>query len=230
MSGALIGAGEPPRVLAINGGSSSIRFALYHLGDMPKRGLRGHLERIGLAGTSLTIDDPAEPGSSRRNIGDLDQPAAARFLVEWLDQQVGFGLFTAVGHRIVSGGAAFSEPQPVTQQLLDTLRPMSGTMPEHLPSELAMIDLIGGRAPSLLQVACFDTAFHRDMPRVAKLLSIPRRFQASGVERHGFHGLSYSYLTEELARTAGPDAANGRVILAHLGNGASLAAVRGGTA
>lgn len=228
MSGAQARAGAPPRVLAMNGGSSSIRFALYHLGETPERLLRGHLERIGLKGTSLTIDDPARPRTGPRNIGNLDPPTAARYLIDWLDLQVGLGALTAAGHRIVSGGAAFTGPQPITGQLLEQLHRLTGAAPEHLPSELAMIDLIGERAPSLLQVACFDTAFHRDMPRVAKLLPIPRRFQTRGVERYGFHGLSYSYLMEELVRTAGPEAAHGRVILAHLGNGASLTAVRGG--
>jgi acetate kinase len=109
------------------------------------------------------------------------------------------------------------------------LRRISAYAAEHLPAEIAIIDLFCERVPSLSQVACFDTAFHRDMPRVAKILPIPRHFQEQGVERYGFHGLSYSFLMEELARVGGGQAASGRVILAHLGNGASLAAVRDGS-
>ena len=133
-----------------------------------------------------------------------------------------------MGHRVVNGGAHYHEPHRVTQEMLDELRRISAYAPEHLPSEIDLIDLISERVPALPQVACFDTAFHRTMPRVAKILPIPRRFAAKGVERYGFHGLSYAFLMEELARVAGAGAAQGRVILSHLGNGASLAAVRGG--
>ena len=133
-----------------------------------------------------------------------------------------------MGHRIVAGGAHDHAPQRVTSALLDTLRASIAYAPKHLPSALALIDLFHERVPGLPQIVCFDTAFHRDMPRVATILPIPRRLQTLGVERYGFHGLSYAFLMEELARVAGAEAAAGRVILAHLGNGASLAAVRDG--
>ena len=216
------------RVLTINGGSSSIKFALYQSGDPPRRGLQGKIDRIGLPGTSLTFHDPTRDEREIPVIGDGDHAAAAHFLCDWLSQQIGLDSISAVGHRIVNGGARFYEPQPVTRALLDELRRISAYAPEHLPAEIAMIDLFGERLPALPQVACFDTAFHRNMPRVAKILPIPRRFQADGVERYGFHGLSYAYLMEELARVAGAEAALGKVVLAHLGNGASLAAVRDG--
>jgi len=116
----------------------------------------------------------------------------------------------------------------VTQELLDELHRLRPYDPEHLPREIELIEAFRQRHPKLPQVACFDTAFHRTMPRVAKLLPIPRRFDAKGVQRYGFHGLSYAYLMEELARLGDPAATKGRVILAHLGNGASLAAVRDG--
>jgi acetate kinase len=122
----------------------------------------------------------------------------------------------------------YTEPQIVTQKLLDELHRISPYDPDHLPREVEMIEVFRERRPRLPQVACFDTAFHRAMPRVARLLPIPRRFEAMGVQRYGFHGLSYAYLLEELARVAGTKAARGRVVLAHLGNGASLAAVRDG--
>ena len=122
----------------------------------------------------------------------------------------------------------YSEPQRVTQELLDELHRISPYDPDHLPAEIELIEVFRQRHPKLFQVACFDTAFHRTMPRVARLLPIPRRFDTMGIQRYGFHGLSYAYLVEELELVAGRAAAQGRVILAHLGNGASLAAVREG--
>jgi len=148
--------------------------------------------------------------------------------MNWLEQHLGLTSVRAVGHRVVHGGQTYHQPERVTSQLLEELRCLSPYDPEHLPSEIQLIEVFRQRYPDLPQVACFDTAFHRDIPRVAKILPIPRRFEAKGVQRYGFHGLSYSYLVEELARVAGTDAAQGRVILAHLGNGASLTAVRGG--
>jgi acetate kinase len=215
-------------VLTINGGSSSIKFALYRPGDPPKRGLEGKIDRIGLPGTSFAFHDGTGDQHESQVIGDRDRAATTRFLCDWLAQRIAFDSIVAIGHRIVNGGARYYEPQPVTRAMLDELRRISGYAPEHLPAEIAMIELSNERMPGLLQVACFDTAFHRSMPRVAKILPIPRRFQADGVERHGFHGLSYTYLMEELTRVAGAEAALGNVVLAHLGNGASLAAVRDG--
>ncbi len=217
-----------PSVLALNGGSSSIKFALYRMGDPPTRGLHGKVDRIGLPGTSFAFNDPARNQQESRGIGDFDHRAAANFLFDWLDKQVDLASIAAAGHRLVNGGANYRESQRITKEMLDELRRISAYSPEHLPSEIGLIDLIGERVPGLPQVACFDTAFHRDMPRVARILPIPRRFEAKGIERYGFHGLSYEFLMEEHARTAGTEAARGRVILAHLGNGASLAAVRGG--
>jgi acetate kinase len=219
---------EKPYMLAMNGGSSSIKFALYRMGDSPQRRLHGKVDRIGLRGTTLTFDDLERNQRDSRIIGDFDHRSAANFVIDWLDKQIGLTSIKAVGHRVVNGGAHYNEPQRVTQELLDALRRISAYAPEHLPAEIAVIDLFRERVPGLPQVVCFDTAFHRDMPQVAKIFPIPRRFQAQGVERYGFHGLSYSFLMEELARVAGAEAALGRVILAHLGNGASLAAVRGG--
>ena len=216
-------------VLTINGGSSSIKFALYQRGNPPRRGLHGKIERINLGGTRLTFTDPARQQQDNQSIGNLDQRSAANFLCDWLESRIGFAAIVAAGHRVVHGGASYSEPQRVTAQLIAELHRISAYAPEHLPHEIALLDIFGTHSPGLPQVACFDTAFHRDMPRVAKLLPIPRRFQAKGIERYGFHGLSYLFLMEELARLTGDEAAQGRVILAHLGNGASLAAVRDGT-
>ena len=219
---------EKPSVLALNGGSSSIKFALYQMGDPPKRGLHGKIDRIGLRGINFSFNDPAQNRHDNRGIGDFNHWSAANFLFDWVDNQIGLASITAVGHRVVDGGAIYREPQRITKEMLDELRRISDYVPEHLPSEIDLIDLINKRVPSLLQVACFDTAFHRSMPLVARILPIPRRFAAKGIERYGFHGLSYEFLMDELARVAGTEKAQGRVILSHLGNGASLTTVRGG--
>ena len=219
---------EKPTVLAMNSGSSSIKFALYTLGNTLQRRLHGTVDRIGLRGTTLTFNDPSRNQQDSHAMGDFDRPSAASFLIDWLDQRVDLKSIAATGHRIVAGGAHDPAPQRVTPALLDTLRAGIAYAPKHLPAALALIDLMHQRVPGLPQMVCFDTAFHRDMPRVARILPIPRRLQTQGVERYGFHGLSYAFLMEELARVAGAEAAQGRVILAHLGNGASLAAVRGG--
>jgi len=133
-----------------------------------------------------------------------------------------------VGHRVVHGGPKYSEPQRITAEMVAELRGLSPFDPEHLPEEILLTEAFHHRFPGLPQVACFDTAFHHDLPRVAKMLPIPRCYEALGVRRYGFHGLSYSFLISELERVAGSEAADGRVILAHLGNGASLAAVHHG--
>jgi acetate kinase len=214
-------------VLTINGGSSSIKFALYQTGEPPKRGLHGAVDRIGLSGTNLTFTDPAKDQPESRNLTAADHKSAAHFLIDWLETQPDFPSVEAVGHRVVHG-MKHIQPEVVTPDLLDELHRLSPYDPDHLPREIELIEAFRQRHPKLPQVACFDTAFHQTMPRVAKLLPIPRRFDAQGVQRYGFHGLSYAYLMEELARLGDPAATAGRVILAHLGNGASLAAVRDG--
>jgi acetate kinase len=128
----------------------------------------------------------------------------------------------------VHGGPKYSRPQRITAAMVEELHRLSPFDPEHLPEEILLTEAFQHRFPGLPQVACFDTAFHHDLPRVARLLPIPRRYEAQGVRRYGFHGLSYAFLMRELARLAGTAAAQGRIILAHLGNGASLAAVHDG--
>src|SRR5579872_7505991 len=217
-----------PRILTINGGSSSIKFALFEAADALRRILGGSVERIGLPETALRVkgSDPAD-GFSRPATAP-DHTAAAGIVMDWLEERGARDGLTAVGHRIVHGGPTYSEPQRVTADMVEELRRLSPFAPDHLPAEILLIEAIRHRLPDLPQVACFDTAFHHDLPRVARLLPIPRRYEALGIRRYGFHGLSYQFLMVELARLAGPEAAQGRVILAHLGNGASLAAVRGG--
>ena len=215
------------RILTINGGSSSIKFALYQVGEPLKRGLEGKVDRIGLSGTNLTFHDPAKKQPESCKLAAADHKSAANSLIDWLEKQNGFESVRAVGHRVVHG-MQHTAPEVVTQELLEELHRISPNDPDHLPREIELIETFRQRHPKLPQVACFDTAFHQTMPRVAKLLPIPRRFDAKGIQRYGFHGLSYAYLMEELTRLGDPAAKTGRVILAHLGNGASMAAVRDG--
>jgi len=215
-----------PCVLTINGGSSSIRFAVYEAGDTPLRRLDGKIDRIGLNGTNLIVNDPTKKAQAPHRVAATDHLTAVGFLLDWLEEQPVFASVRAVGHRVVHG-MKHSEPERVTPKLLAELHRITPYDPDHLPREIGLIEAFLRRHPKLPQVACFDTAFHRTMPRVAKLLPIPRRYAARGIERYGFHGLSYAYLMEELGRLD-PRGAKGRLILAHLGNGASLAAVRQG--
>ncbi len=215
-----------PCVLTINGGSSSIRFAVFEAGDTPRRRLDGKIDRIGVSGTNLIVNDPAGTPQAPRRLAAADHRTAAGVLLDWLEAQPVFASVEAAGHRVVHG-MTHAEPERVTPTLLAQLHRITPYAPDHLPREIGLIEAIVRRHPKLPQVACFDTAFHRTMPRVARVLPIPRRYGARGVERYGFHGLSYAYLMEELGRLD-PAATKGRVILAHLGNGASLAAVRDG--
>jgi acetate kinase len=216
-----------PCVLTINGGSSSVKFAVYEVGETPQRRLAGMIDRIGLSGTNLIVSDPNGKPQQARPVEAADHRAAADFLLDWLETQPVFASVKAVGHRVVHG-MNHAEPERITPALLAELNRIVPYDPDHLPGEIALIEAFRKRHSQLPQVACFDTAFHRTMPRVARLLPIPRRYEARGVQRYGFHGLSYAYLMEELARLGDPAATRGRVILAHLGNGASLAAVHDG--
>ena len=215
-----------PSILTINAGSSSIKFGLYQAHEPLKPGLQGKIDRVGMSGTNLTFNDRATNQQERPTLVP-DDKSVATFLMDWLEQQKGFEAVKAVGHRVVHG-MQHTAPALVTEELLVELHRISPCDPDHLPSEIELIETVRQRHPKLPQVACFDTAFHRTMPRVAKLLPIARRYYAQGVQRYGFHGLSYAYLMEELARLGDPSATTGRVILAHLGNGASITAVRDG--
>ncbi len=214
-------------VLTINAGSSSIKFALQSAQSPTTRLLSGKIERIGLPDPTLAIKE-ATGKTDKQAIKTPDHQAAGNFLIDWLEKRVGLEALVGIGHRVVHGGTKFTAPQRITPELIQELHRLSPYDPEHLPASIQLMDLFTQREPQLPQVACFDTAFHSDMPRVARILSIPRRFDAMGIQRFGFHGLSYTFLLEELERLAGPTAARGRLVMAHLGNGASLAAVRNG--
>ena len=218
---------ESHALLAINGGSSSIRFALYDVVEPLQLRLTGKVDRVGLSGISLTVKDSTGQPQFSGAIERDKHPSAVVFFLDWLETQPMFPSIEAVGHRVVHG-MNHQDPEPVTPQLLDELRRIIPYDPKHLPLEIELIEAFRQRHPALPQVVCFDTAFHRSMPRVASLIPIPRRFDAAGIRRYGFHGLSYQFLTEKLASLGDPAAEKGRVILAHLGNGASMAAVRDG--
>ena len=219
---------DHPRILTINGGSSSIKFALFEAGDSLRRILEGSIERIGLPEATLRVKGMNPADNFSRSVAAPDHTAAVGALMDWIEERSGHDALTAVGHRVVHGGPKYSQPQRITREMTEELRRLSPFDPDHLPEEILLTEAFRRRFPDLPQVACFDTAFHHDLPRVARLLPIPRRYEAQGVRRYGFHGLSYAFLMAELARLAGREAAQGRVILAHLGNGASLAAVRDG--
>jgi acetate kinase len=217
-----------PYVLTLNGGSSSLKFAVFAAVDPIERVFSGRVERVGLGESRLIVSDAGGRRSEDCAVEAPDQAAAVGLVIERVERNPGLALIAAVGHRLVHGGDRFCEPELVTAEMLDQLRRIAPLDPEHLPGEIALIEAIGKAVPGVPQVACFDTVFHRTMPRPAQIVPIPRRYWSLGIRRYGFHGLSYAYLMEELARTAGPAETGGRVILAHLGSGASLAAVRGG--
>ncbi len=204
------------QVLTVNAGSSSLKLALFEAGPAPRRVSSVSVERLGSSGKK----GAAESGASFARAFEEG--------VERLLPRRGLAGVVAVGHRIVHGGPRFEQSTVVTAELLGELRGMAPLDPEHMPAAIALLDATAARDPDLLQVACFDTAFHRSMPRAAKLLPVPRRYEDVGVRRYGFHGLSLEFLLCELERVAGAGAARGRVVLAHLGSGASLTAVREG--
>lgn len=214
-------------VLTINGGSSSIKFALYQASDRMQRILMGNIDRIGSSVANLAFNDTLVGQQGQLSIEATNNSEAANFLIEWLGRRIGFAHIVAVGHRVVHGMKRI-QPERVSQSLLDELHRNIPYDPDHLPLELELIEAFCRHYPQLPQVACFDTSFHHSLPRVARILPIPRRFDALGIQRYGFHGLSCAYLMQALSDVAGTKVAQGRVILAHLGNGASLTAVRYG--
>ena len=217
-----------PNILTINGGSSSIKFALFQAGNSLQRIVGGGIERIGLPEATFKLKSLNPADNFTRPVTAPNHTEAADILMEWIEEQCKHEPLNAVGHRLVHGGPKYSQPQRITAEMVEELHTLSHLDPEHLPEEILLAAAFHRHFPNLPQVACFDTAFHHDMPRVARLLPIPRHYEAKGVRRYGFHGLSYTFLIGELGRLAGVEAAQGRVILAHLGNGASLAAVHEG--
>jgi acetate kinase len=220
----------PDAVLTLNAGSSSIKFALFEItGAKLDSTLRGQIEGIGTA-PHFVAHDPAGGALADRRWPDgksQTHEALLGILLDWTDRHLGTDALVAVGHRVVHGGRDHDRPARVTNVLLAALEQLTPLAPLHQPHNLSPIRAIASLRPGLPQVACFDTAFHHDMPPVATRLALPREYEADGVRRYGFHGLSYEYIAGRLRETA-PELAAGRVIVAHLGNGASLCAMRNG--
>ena len=227
-----MGDSQPSRartfVLTLNAGSSSLKFALFDADSPLSQIVSGAITGIGSTLATFTLKDMAGGPLERAAVSALDPVSGLAYLLDRLEAMVGSNGFAAVGHRVVHGGPRYRDPQRVDSTMLAELRRISAFNPVHLPCEIALMEMIAAKFPQTAQVACFDTAFHSQMPRVAKMLTIPRRYEVMGVQRYGFHGLSYAGLMEEVERAAGAEAAKGRVILAHLGQGSSMAAVRGG--
>jgi acetate kinase len=196
-------------ILTINGGSSSIKFAVYTMRPIPEKLFSGIIERTG--------PDKSHP----------DFQHAVSDLISRLEENKLLENLAAIGHRIVHG-MQYTEPQIVSESLLTELQKISRYDPNHLPGEIELIRVFQKKLPDVPMVLCFDTSFHTSLPRVAQILPIPRKYDQQGIHRYGFHGLSYSYIMEELERRSDPAATNGRVIVAHLGNGASMAAIMNG--
>jgi acetate kinase len=217
-------------ILVLNAGSSSIKFALYEQeagaaltevahGQLAHHGVEVEFRVKGAGGEPLAQQHWPEPG-------EFDHDAATTRLFAWLDERLGGVPVAAVGHRVVHGGHQYSSPVRVDEQVLAALEDLVPLAPLHQPHNLKAIRLIAARWPEVPQVACFDTAFHCTQPAVAQALALPRHLTESGVRRYGFHGLSYEYIATQLPAVLG-EAAQGKVIVAHLGNGASLCAMQG---
>lgn len=215
------------RILTLNSGSSSLKAAVYRVAGGETQTLSAIIEGIGQAVTRMRIQGAKGETLLDKKTGLTDHSEALTALADWLSEQDSDRDFDAIGYRIVYGGSGFYQPQRVTPELVAALHKLAPMDPDHLPQACANIETMARRYPHLPQVAAFDTAFHRHMPRVAQRYALSPRFAKAGIIRLGFHGLSYEYIMQAL-RVLDPAAANGRVVIAHLGSGASMAAVRDG--
>ena len=209
-------------LLTVNAGSSSVKFALFGANNLTNEVLQASIENIGQDTSRMIINDVVSP---------VDAPThsvATSLLADAVSKEVPTKHIAAVGHRIVHGGPKYYKPQLVTPQLLKDLRELTAFDPEHLPAQLSLIETLSRQLVGVPQVVCFDTAFHHDLPAPARLLPIPRHFANEGIRKYGFHGLSYEFIVTELRRVEGDIAAGGKVIIAHLGSGASLVALKDG--
>jgi acetate kinase len=214
-------------LLVINTGSSSLKAALYEMGEAETRIVSARAERVGLPGSRFRVEDGRGAPLADQQRDLVDHEAAVRALTGWLHSQGLSAGLHAIGHRVVHGGTNHAAPEVVSPALLDDLKALTRIDPDHMPQAIGAIEALGGLYPSLPQVACFDTAFHRSMPWPAQQYPLPREPGNGRVLRYGFHGLSYEYIVQEMRRLD-PTAAERRLLIAHLGNGASIAAVRGG--
>ena len=212
----------------INAGSSSIKFAIFNEDAGQSLMFRGQMEKIGV-GPTLTVEGPAGEKLIENEWGakEVDHKSATRIILQSLIGLLGGEAIEGIGHRVVHGGTEFTAPVAATKQVLASLRSLCPLAPLHQPHNLAPIESIMAEAPHIPQVACFDTAFHQTQPHLAHSFALPRELTDAGVRRYGFHGLSYEYVSGKLREVA-PDHADGRIVVAHLGNGASLCAIHHG--
>jgi acetate kinase len=213
--------------LVLNAGSSSLKFAVYGRAGASdwQAKASGQIEGIGTSPRFTVTDAAHVPTEQRLAIPVQNARGALEALADWLRSRYAGARVLGVGHRVVHGGARYHAPTLVTPAVLADLRALVPLAPLHQPHNLAAIEAIFERLPNAPQVACFDTSFHRGQPAVAELIPLPRRVRSSGLQRYGFHGLSYEYVASVLPAVA-PEIAGGRVIVAHLGSGASLCALR----
>lgn len=220
-------------LLTLNAGSSSIKFALFRCGHpVPAQPeIVGQIDGIGTAGNArITAQDKTGRTLDDSNLSLTDahpHRAAIDHLVHWLRQYEANWKIVGVGHRIVHGGQEYSQPILIDDATVAKLKAFIPLAPLHQPHNLAGVEAMRAALPGVPQIACFDTAFHRSQPAIAQLFALPRRITAQGVRRYGFHGLSYEYIADVLPEHLTPEQANGRVIVAHLGNGASMCAMLG---
>ena len=217
-------------VLVLNAGSSSLKFCVYQRRESQAWQLeaRGQVEGLGTAPRfRATHGQPGATVQEALEASVRDVPSALGYLAGWLRARYAGGRVLGVGHRVVHGGRHYTRPVLVTPAVLEELGDLVPLAPLHQPHNLAAIEAVSERLPGVPQVACFDTSFHRGQPAVAELVPLPREICEAGVQRYGFHGLSYEYIASVLPQTA-PEVAGGRVIVAHLGSGASLCALRSG--
>ena len=212
--------------LVLNAGSSSLKFCVYERppGQRWRLEARGQIEGIGTA-PRLSVKDQNGETLAKQDVAVRDAHEALDALAAWLRSKYNRARLLGVGHRVVHGGARFTGPTIVNADVLRELRQLVPLAPLHQPYNLAAIEAVFERLPGIPQVACFDTSFHRGQPAVAELVPLPRELRQQGLQRYGFHGLSYEYIASVLPEVA-PEIANGRVIVAHLGSGSSLCALR----
>jgi len=214
--------------LVLNAGSSSLKFCVFQrpAGQNWRLEARGQIEGIGTL-PRLSVKDANGESLARQDVNVSDGREAVEALAAWLRSKYGGSKVLGVGHRVVHGGARFKGPTILNQQVLEELRQLIPLAPLHQPYNLAAIEAAFERLPGVPQVACFDTSFHRGQPAVAELIPLPRGLRQAGLQRYGFHGLSYEYVASVLPEVA-PAIARGRVIVAHLGSGASMCALKEG--
>jgi acetate kinase len=215
--------------LVLNAGSSSLKFSVYRRRESSAWSVdaRGQMDGIGTSPRFTAADGAGVRIADDKTASGADVQAAFDAIGAWLRARYGGARVLAVGHRVVHGGARYARPTIVTPAVLEDLRALIPLAPLHQPYNLAAIDAVAARLPGVPQVACFDTSFHRGQPAVAELVPLPRELCRDGVQRYGFHGLSYEYIASVLPEVA-PEIAGGRVIVAHLGSGASLCALKNG--